>query len=117
MDYGPLVVTALGALFNGRLYADVPPDNPGRAPMGIYQRVGGVPVYFSEGRLPDQQNARVQVYVWAETRALASTLANAARKIAAAHPDMLPLDVPVDDYNEVLKLYGLRFDLAVWHTI
>lgn len=117
MKYGPLLKGALAGVFAGRFYADVPPDAPGRADMAVYQRVGGVPVYFTEGRLPDQQNARVQITVWSEKRSSASDLADACRKIAAEHPDMLPLDVPVDLYEETIKLYGSRFDLAVWHTI
>lgn len=114
--YGPVVVTALSGVFSGRLYPGVPPDNPGRTAMGIFQRVGGVPIYFTEGRLPDEENARVQVTIWAESAAQADQMARQCREIAAEHPDMLPLDVPVGDYNEVLKLHGARFDLAVWYT-
>lgn len=115
MTYGPLVVAALTPVAPGRVFADSPPDNAGRAAHVIFQRVGGVPAYFSEGELPDKQNSRIQLFVWTERRELTQQLTTAILRIVARHPSMQPLTAPTDDYEPTLKIYGSRVDVSLWH--
>lgn len=115
MTYGPILVAALETLAPGRVYPDAPPDSVGRQPHIIFQRVGGVPAYFSEGDLPDKQNSRMQIFIWADSRAVTQRITTGVLRIAAAHQQMQPLTAPVDDYEPTLKLYGSRVDLSVWH--
>lgn len=115
MTYGPLIVEALGEVLPGRVFADSPPDNAGRNAHAIFQRVGGVPTYFSEGDLPDKQNSRVQIFIWSEARGITQSLMTAVLRVVVKHPEMQPLTAPVDDYETTLKLYGSRVDVSLWH--
>ncbi|WP_058358296.1 tail completion protein gp17 [Xanthomonas translucens] len=114
--YGPIVSEVVSAVLGpGRCFPDVPPDVPPSGSFVIYQNVGGVPSYFSEGAVADKRNARVQLSVWATSPRTRYEVADALLGAFAARPETEPLTETIDDYEEILKLYGSRFDVAVWY--
>lgn len=106
---------ALDPLVSGRVYPDVTPDNP-TLPCIVYQQVGGEAVNFVEGTLPDMNNARVQLHVWAKTRLEASTLAQQARAALTSALGATTLGAPTSLYEEPLKLYGSRCFYGIWYA-
>lgn len=115
--YGPLVVAAFAPLLGiGRCFPDVPPDDFARHPQFVvYQKVGGVPIYLTEGNLADKRNARVQVTLWAKDPATREIMADQLMAAAARHPSMEPLTETVDGRDAALNLYSARFDVSVWY--
>jgi len=107
--------TTLSSLVGGRVYPDTPPDNP-VFPLIVYQQVGGQAFEFLEGTLPDKDNARMQVVVWAKTRVEASSIARAARSALTTGLTAVSLAAPVSLYEETLKLYGSRTDFSIWYA-
>lgn len=117
MSYGSILKTLLSPHFGGRVYPDTAPDVPGQAAYVIYQRVGGVPSYLSEGALADKANARVQIEVWSNSKqATYEGMLSVMRAVAGAK-DMEPLAEPIDDYEAALRIYGSRVDISVWYTL
>lgn len=105
----------LAGLTSGRVHAIRTPDVP-TFPLIIYQRVGGRPIHFSEGAVPDRLNARVQLVVWAKADPEATTIINEARRILVEGPlRAIPLGEVEDDGNEPLKLFGKRQDFSIWY--
>lgn len=106
----------LGPLVGGRCYPDTIPDNP-TFPLIVYQQVGGQAIDYVEGKVADQDNARVQVHVWSNSRLEASQLAHAAR-VALVEGDAraTTLGAPVSLYDGALKLYGSRQDFSFWYA-
>lgn len=92
-----------------------PPDWSMHRSMVVYQNVGGVPVYFSEGDIADKRNARLQVAVWTKDPADRYALTNLLLRAVAKHPQMEPLTEVHDDYDNTLKLYSGQFDLSLWY--
>lgn len=86
-------------------------------PLIIYQQVGGRAVDFSEQKVADKDNARLQVWVWAKTRLEASQLARAAR-VALVEGDTKArtLGAPVAAYDDTLNIYGSRTDYDIWYS-
>lgn len=107
----------LGPLVGGRCYPDSTPDSP-EFPAVIYQVVGGQALEWLDRTLPETENYRVQVEIWAKTRKEASALALAVRqKIiedGAAFDSAQTLGQAVTDYQAALKIYGSRQDYSVW---
>lgn len=99
----------------GVCFPDVPPDVPPSGSFVIYQNVGGVPAYFSEGALADKRNARVQLSIWSTSPRARYEASDALLSAFAAAAQTEPLTETVDEYEATLKLYGSRFDVAVWY--
>lgn len=110
-----IVAGAIKALVGGRCYPDVAPANTVR-PYATYQAVGGQsPNYLSN--TVALQNARMQVNVWADSRA--SALAVMQSVIAALSGDPVKattIGAPVSTYEADTKLYGSREDFSIWFT-
>jgi hypothetical protein len=107
--------SALGPLVDGRVSPDVTDDNP-VYPLIVYQQVGGQAVDYLSQMQADQDNARVQVWVWAETRLEASELSRQVRNaLLSSDLRVKTLGAPVSDTNGVLKLYGARSDFSIWY--
>ncbi|ANN71547.1 DUF3168 domain-containing protein [Bordetella bronchialis] len=107
--------TLLAPLVAGRVYPDVSPDVP-TYPLIIYQQVGGSAGWYVEKALPDQENSRVQVYVWDKTRGNAALIARQVEAaICASQFPAQPYGAFVALYEEDLKLYGTRQDFGIWH--
>lgn len=105
----------LGPLVEGRCTPDITDDIP-VYPLIVYQGAGGVAVDFSEQKPADNDNARVQVWVWCHSRMEASALARQVRDVLLASPlKVKTLGAAVSDTNDVLKIYGARTDFSIWY--
>ncbi|HYG07655.1 MAG TPA: DUF3168 domain-containing protein [Stenotrophomonas sp.] len=115
MAYEPQLVALAGPLLGGRLYADVLPDNP-TFPCGVYQQVGGQALWFGEGVMPDHKHARVQITLWAATRAQANTLMRAIEgALCASLPKSEAIGAFTATYEDAIKKYGARQDFGLWY--
>ncbi|MGD1323515.1 DUF3168 domain-containing protein [Pandoraea pnomenusa] len=105
---------AIKALASGRVYPDVAPAGAA-LPRIVYQSVGGVDETTFDGS-DTLQNCRMQVAVWAESRAEASTLIKQVRAVLTAEPVLgKPIGSPVSVYEDDTKLYGSRQDYSIWY--
>jgi hypothetical protein len=105
----------LGPIFDGRLSPDVTPDNP-EFPLAVYQQAGGQAIDFADQTPADNDNARVQVWVWAKTRLEASELSRQVRTALLESALIAKtLGAPVSTTNDTLKLYGARTDFSIWY--
>lgn len=82
----------------------------------VFQNVGGVPAYFTEGNYAETRNARVQVIVWAASPGDRTIATDMLLRAVAKHPNMEPLTEAVDQYDRTVELYGSQFDLSCWWT-
>ncbi|WBK39709.1 hypothetical protein [Xanthomonas phage L522] len=117
MSYGRVLKDLIDPVFGGRVYADIPPDSPPLDAYAIYQRVGGVPVYWQEGGMPDKVNARVQIQIWSRSKQEAYLATVQVLRLVSEAPDMQVLSQPIDDYVRELKLYGSRVDISMWYNL
>lgn len=99
----------------GRCYEDTTPDgiDTTRA-FVIYQDVGGVPAYLTEGAIGSKRNARIQVFLWAPTRGQRFGMMNIILHKVAEHPETEPLTETVSEYDQARKIFGSRLDVSVW---
>lgn len=99
-----------------RIYPDAVTEAP-VYPLTIYQDVPSDAFDYMEGRVPDKAKARIQLWVWAESRLECKAIARTQR-IALVEGSMKAqtLNSPGTDYNETLKIYGCRQDFSVWYT-
>jgi len=105
----------LGPLVDGRCAPDITDDNP-VYPLIVYQGVGGVAVDFTEQKAAEDDNARVQVWVWSRTRLEASALSRSVRDVLLdSSLKVKTLGAPISDTNGLLKLYGARTDFSIWY--
>lgn len=103
----------LGPLVSGNAFPDVTPEPP-PFPCIVYQQVGGKAFDYVEKTLPENDNARVQVLVWAKTRLEASTISRAARAaIIGSTLDARTVAAPIAQYHEYLALFGARQDFDI----
>ncbi|MEN4918263.1 DUF3168 domain-containing protein [Achromobacter spanius] len=111
-----LIVQTLGPIFGGRVYPDAAEgDTP--MPFAIFQQVGGASLVFVDGALPDKQNARMQITVWAKGRAQASALIGAVQAALCAAPVYaMPLGAPVARRDEETGFKGAEQDFSVWYA-
>ncbi|MDF2863643.1 MAG: hypothetical protein K0S02_3915 [Achromobacter mucicolens] len=109
------LLAVLGPLVGGRAYPDVTPDKP-VFPLIVYQGAGGQEQWYVERKRREKQHQRVQVFVWAATRAQASGI---AYQIGTAlcesdFPAVEPYGSPTSLYEEAIKKYGTRQDFGIW---
>lgn len=105
----------LGPLVDGRCTPDITDDNP-VYPLIVYQGVGGQVVEFIDQTTADEDNARVQVWVWTRSRLETSALARASRDaLLSSDLKVKTLGAAVWATNDVLKLYGARTDFSIWY--
>lgn len=108
------IVTALSALVSNRVYPDVAPLNAS-LPLITYQQVGGQAVNYLEAASSDKKNARMQVNVWASTRAQAKTLIRQVEDEMVKNPILAYVEgAAIDRYDEQTKQYGAIQDFSVW---
>jgi len=106
--------SAIKALASGRVYPDVAPATAVK-PYIVYQSVGGVDETTFDGA-DTLQNSRMQVAVWAATRAEAATIIQQVRAALTAAPVRgVPIGAPVSVYEDDTKLYGSRQDFSIWY--
>lgn len=108
------VFNALQALVSGRCYPDVAPSGA-PLPRIVHQQVGGRSVNYTEGTLPDRENARMQIACWAETREAATALARQAEAaLLAANLQCEPLGARVSVHEPDTGLRCARQDFSIW---
>lgn len=113
MSIETAIVSALSATFSGRLFPDTAAADTVR-PFCIYQQIGGQPVAnFCGDAL--QKNARIQFWVWADTRSQANTSMAAVAAILTASPLLGTSQGGfVADYDDVTRTYGAMQDFSFW---
>jgi hypothetical protein len=111
------IVPLLTGFVSDRIYPDVAPAGAG-LPRIVYQQVGGSAFAFTEGALPDRENARMQISCWAATRAAAIALAKQVEASLVAAPviqvDPLGARISIIETDTTPFLYGSRQDFSVW---
>lgn len=118
MTQDELFFTALRGLVNDRVYPDIGKEGTD-LPYITYQDIGGEPVNFIDGAAPSKANARVQVNVWAKTRAEAKDLARRVEHALRAVPALqtLVIGAPVTTYDPETKYRGTIQDFSVWTDV
>ncbi|WP_321902087.1 DUF3168 domain-containing protein [Paraburkholderia tropica] len=105
---------AIKALADGRVYPDVAPSAPIK-PYIVFQSAGGVDETTFDGG-DTLQNSRMQVAVWATTRAEAATIIQQVRAALTAAPVLgTPIGAPVSVFEDDTKLFGSRQDFSIWY--
>lgn len=106
--------TVLGAVCP-RTFPDVAPTTTVR-PYVTYQQIGGEAVTTLDRFVPNKRNARVQVNVWADTRASAVSTMQAIED--AIRMSVLfqgePESAPTSDYDHDMMVYGSMQDFTIW---
>ena len=77
MTQDELIFSLLKGLVSNRVYPDIAPQDAA-TPYVTHQDVGGDAVNFMDGAAPGKSNTRLQVNVWAQTRAQAKAIAQRA---------------------------------------
>ena len=116
MSYEAQLHALLAPLLQGRLYPDVPPE-PVIYPFAVYQQMGGQSVWFNEGSTPEQKHARVQLTVWADSRAQANTLIREIEdQVCAGLPTAESFGAAIAVHEPLLHKYGARLDFGLWYV-
>lgn len=108
-----LMATTLAPLLGTRVFPDTAPAST-ELPFVIYQKVGGLEPLFADGTLPDKENARVQVQVWARKRTEASAMMRQVKAALCAAPvfaTTLGADVARNDDG----FLGAQQDFSIWY--
>jgi hypothetical protein len=113
MTVEAIVYAALSALASGQVFPDIAPAKT-PAPWITYQAVGGQAFPMLDASTPITRNARVQVNVWAKTRAQAAELMEQAFQ-ALANPVVkaVPIGAPVSTFEPDTLLYGASLDFSI----
>lgn len=109
------LVPLLTGLVAGRIYPDVAPSGAG-LPRIVYQQVGGKTINYTEGTLPDKENARMQVVCWASTRAAAIALAKQVEAAILAAPVIQAesTGARISGFEQDTNLYSSQQDFSIW---
>lgn len=109
------ITAALEPLAPGRVFPDVAPD--AALPYITYHQVGGEVINYTDGAIPDRSNARVQINVWAATRAAASQLGAQVEAAIRAVRELQPtvLSARVAMYDDESRAKGTRQDFSLWY--
>lgn len=85
-------------------------------PYAVWQRIGGDPVQFFDGRLADRRHAEVQVEVWAATTKEASeVLAEMVSALLAAPALTVTVrSEPLDSFDDADERRGVLQSLSIW---
>jgi hypothetical protein len=109
------IFEALRALVSDRVIPDFA-DEGETLPFITYQAVGGAPVNYIEGAIPNRENTRLQVNVWAATRddasALGKQVEDALRLTAALQTEVITGRIAT--YDEDTKYRGTMQDFSIW---
>ncbi len=118
MTQDELFFSTLQGLVGGRVYPDIGKEGTA-VPYITYQDIGGEAVNFMDGAAPSKANARVQVNVWATTRAQAKSIARQVETALRAVPALqtLVIGAPATTYDPDAKYYGTIQDFSVWTDV
>ncbi|AQQ19837.1 DUF3168 domain-containing protein [Burkholderia cenocepacia] len=111
-----IVYKALASLASGQVYPDVAPAKT-PAPWITYQVVGGQDFTGLDNELPDIENARVQISVWAKTRKEAAQLMRQVKQ-ALVNPQTkaVPIGGPISNFESDTLLYGSSLDFSITYN-
>ncbi|MFT0167486.1 DUF3168 domain-containing protein [Paraburkholderia mimosarum] len=99
-----------------RCYPDIGPALATR-PYITYQAVGGKSANYLNNTTAAQQNARIQVNVWADDRATANSLMQSVINALCPPPiEATNIGAPASTWEFDTKLYGSRLDFSIWFT-
>ena len=109
------LVPLLTGLVSGRIYPDVAPSGAG-LPRIVYQQVGGKTINYTEGALPDKENARMQVVCWASTRMAAINLMKQVEAAILSAPVIQAeaLGARISGYEQDTNLFSSMQDFSIW---
>ena len=109
------IVPVLTALVSGRIYPDVAPSGAG-LPRIVYQQVGGKTINYTEGTLPDKENARMQIVCWAATRLAAISLMKQVEAAILAAPVIQAeaIGARISGFEQDTNLYSSQQDFSIW---
>lgn len=124
MSFEADIVTKFGPAFGGRIFFDTAPDGwtaaQMAAPFCIVNQIGGSERWYTDNSRAELQNVHLQFFVWGARREEVSAAARAFRAAAAASNAsdfiVIPTGALTSDYNEALKLRGIRQDFIFWHA-
>ena len=107
----------LAGFVAGRVYPDVAPSGAS-LPRIVYQQVGGRVINYTEGTLPDKENARMQIVCWAATRSVAVILAKQVEAAILAAPAFQAeaIGARVSGYEPDTGLFSSHQDFSIWTT-
>lgn len=107
----------LTGFVGGRVYPDVSPSGA-LLPRIVYQQVGGKTISYTEGTLPDKENARMQVVCWAATRSAAVILAKQVEAAILAAPAFQAeaIGARISGYEPDTGLFSSHQDFSIWTT-
>lgn len=111
-------LTALIKPLNGnRIWWDTLPDGYIVVdPVVIAQQVGGDAFWYVDQTLPDHKHARIQLTVWAKTRAAANALSRLLEEqIAANVPNAQVYSAFTAVTEPDLNLYGNQQHFGFWY--
>lgn len=108
----PLVMNADGS---HRCYPDIAPASVIK-PYITYQAVGGQDGTTFDG-MNMQQNVRMQINVWSESRdATAALMRQVLQTLTPAPIRGTPIGAAASVYEDDTKLRGSRLDFSIWFT-
>lgn len=112
-----IIYGALQALAGGRVYPDLAPA-PATAPWLTYTAVGGQAFPTVDGEAPALRNARVQVSVFAKSRAEAVAIMEQAFT-ALVNPAVkaVPIGAPISTFEDDTLLYSSSLDFSITFRI
>lgn len=117
MTLAEMIHATLQPLVDGRVY---PAGTAGDAalPRVTYLTAGGRPINYLEGALPDRDQTRVQISVWAPTVIAVQELCKSvdAAMAASAHFTARRLGGPVSVYEDDAQIHGQHQDFMVDHA-
>ena len=107
--------STLKALVANRVYPDLAPIGTDR-PFITYSQVGGEAMSFLSGALPDKKHGRVQVDVYADSRAACAAVALQVEAAMAAATvfQARAIGAPVSGYEPDVLIFSSMQDFSVW---
>lgn len=115
MSIEDTISQALDPLVDQRVYRDNARFSTPR-PYITFQQVGGEPVDYMAGAVPDLDNGRFQINVWADDRDTAAAIGRAARAALVGSTAMRATTASgmVATWLDGTGLYGTRQDFSIW---
>lgn len=107
-------LSGVSGLIGGGIWPDTAPPRVER-PFCVYQQISGTAINTLCGSA--RHNARVQFWVWSETRAEANALMrDIADALAGASSfKAVPIGELTAQHDDATNLYGAQQDFSIWY--
>jgi len=98
-----------------RVFPDFAPVSTAK-PYVTYQGIGGQSINYVDNTVPDLENSRVQIDVWADTRLSAKAIIRQIEDTlrVATTIQARPESAPHNDYNADSLIYSSTQDFSIW---